>query len=114
MHEIGKPAWKCPMHAWLQPMHARMSSRRPSAVFAGSSGSQMRARVMTVASASPAAMIASASCGCEIRPATITGTRTTAFVRRASGAVYPFAIGVGGTMWSEPARVADVPATTLT
>ena len=35
------------MQAWLQPMQARMSSSRPAAVLAGSSGSQISARVMT-------------------------------------------------------------------
>jgi hypothetical protein len=114
MHEIGNPAWKCPMQAWLQPMQARISSSRPCAVLAGSSGSQISARVITVMSACPAARIASASCGWLIRPATITGTRTTALARAASGAVYPFGMGDGGTIWSDPARVADVPATTLT
>ena len=102
------------MHAWLQPMQARMSSRRPCAALAGSSGSQIRARVMTHMSAWPAARIASASCGWLIRPATMTGTRTTRLDPSRSGAVYPFAMGLGGTMWSEPASVADVPATTLT
>ncbi len=62
------------MQAWLQPMQARMSSSRPAAVLAGSSGSQISARVMTHASAWPAARIASASCGWLIRPATKTGT----------------------------------------
>ena len=75
------------MQAWLQPMHARMSSSRPASVFAGSSGSQMSARVITQASACSAARIASASCGWLIRPATKTGTPTTAFARAASGAV---------------------------
>ena len=75
------------MQAWLQPMHARMSSSRPCAVLAGSSGSQMSARVMTHRSAWPAARIASASWGWLIRPATMTGTRTAALVRAASGAV---------------------------
>ncbi len=102
------------MHAWLQPMQARMSSSRPAAVLAGSSGSQIRARVITQASACPASRIASASWGWLIRPATKTGTRTTDFARAARGAVYPLGQGVGGTMWSEPASVADVPATTLT
>jgi hypothetical protein len=114
MHEMGNPAWKCPMQAWLQPMQARMSSSRPCAVLAGSSGSQIRARVMTQRSACPAARMASASCGWLIRPATITGTRIAALARAASGAVYAFGMGVGGTMWSEPASVAEVPATTLT
>ena len=87
MHEIGKPAWKWPMQAWLHPMQARMSSIRPAAVLAGSSGSQISARVMTHASAWPAARIASASWGWLIRPATRTGTRTAAFARAARGAV---------------------------
>ncbi len=49
------------MQAWLQPMQARMSSVRPSAALAGSSGSQISARVMTHMSAWPAARIISAS-----------------------------------------------------
>ena len=102
------------MQAWLHPMHARMSSSRPWTVLAGSSGSQIRARVIAVMSACPAASTASASCGCVSRPATMTGTATAAFARAASGAVYPLGSGVGGTMWSEPASVALVPATTLT
>ena len=75
------------MQAWLQPMQARMSSRRPRAALAGSSGSQMSARVMTHRSAWPAARIASASWGWLIRPATMTGTRTTCLTRAANGAV---------------------------
>ncbi len=49
-----------------------------------------------------------------MRPATSTGTRTAALVRAAYRAVYPAAMGDGGTMWSEPASVAEVPRTTLT
>ena len=75
------------MQAWLQPMQALMSSRRPASVLAGSSGSQISARVITHASACPASRIASASCGWLIRPATNTGTETTAFARAARGAV---------------------------
>jgi len=77
----------------------------------GSSGSQINARVMTHMSAEPAARISSASCGCVIRPATMTGTETARLTFAADGAVYPAAIGDGGTMWSEPASVADVPRT---
>ncbi len=69
---------------------------------------------MTQASAWPSSRTRSASCGWLIRPATMTGTDTTPFARAASGAVYAFGTVIGGTMWSEPARVADVPATTLT
>ena len=75
------------MHAWLQPMQARISSVRPSAAFIGSSGSQIRARVITQASACPSSRTRSASCGWLIRPATMTGTETTAFACAASGAV---------------------------
>jgi len=114
MQEIGKPAWKWPMQAWLQPMQARISSARPVAALIGRSGSQMSARVIATASACPAAMMCSASCGWFTRPATMTGTRTTCFVAAASGAVYAFAIAIDGTMWSEPPSVAELPATTLT
>ena len=75
------------MQAWLQPMHARMSSSSPASAFAGIRGSQIRARVITVASASPRARIRSASCGWLMRPATITGTDTASFTRAESGAV---------------------------
>ncbi len=75
------------MHAWLQPTQARISSVRPSAALTGRSGSQISARVMTQASAWPSSRTRSASCGWLIRPATMTGTRTTAFARAARGAV---------------------------
>ncbi len=102
------------MHAWLQPMQARMSSRRPSAALAGSSGSQMSARVMIVMSQAPAASAFSASCGWLKRAARKIGTLTVARTRAACGRMYPVAIGDGGTMWSEPSSDADVPIITLT
>src|ERR1017187_6480569 len=102
------------MQAWLQPMHARIVASAPDLALAGISGSQISARVITVASASPRRRISSASCGWLIRPATMTGTETTGLTRAASGAVYPAGYAIDGTMWSEPAVVAEVPATTET
>ncbi len=63
MHEIADPRWKCPMHAWLQPMHAQIESTSLRSAFAGIVGSQMRARVIAHASACPRAITASHSCG---------------------------------------------------
>lgn len=87
MHEIGYPSWKWPIQAWLHPMQARISSVRSSAALTGSSGSQIRALVIAQAPACPPAMICSASWGWLIRPATMTGTPTTARTLVASGAV---------------------------
>ena len=86
MQEIGNPRWKWPMQAWLQPMQARMSSVCPAFASPGISGSQIIALVITQASACPAAMICSASCGWLIRPATRTGTVTAARSFADSGA----------------------------
>ncbi len=102
------------MQAWLQPMQARISSTWPADALAGRSGSQIRARVIATASACPAAITWSPSCGWLIRPATITGTLTTLLTLAASGAVYAAGKLMGGTMWSDPVSVAEVPATTLT
>ena len=66
------------MHAWLQPMQARISSASPCSALAGISGSQINARVMTTMSACPLASTCSPSCGWLMRPATMTGTLTTA------------------------------------
>ncbi len=74
------------MQAWLQPMQARMSSVCPACASAGMSGSQISALVITHASAWPAAMMCSASCGWLIRPATRTGTSTAARSFAGSGA----------------------------
>jgi hypothetical protein len=93
-------------------MQARMSSVRPCSAFEGISGSQIIARVMPQASASPRARIASAICGWLIRPVTITGLLTAFFTAAANGAVYPCVSAIGGTMWMAPAKDADVPATT--
>src|SRR5882757_2116287 len=102
------------MQAWLQPMHARMSSANPSRAFAGIAGSQIRARVMAQASACPAAMIFSASWGWLIRPATMTGTPTTFLIAAANGAVYAAGRDMGGAMCTAPERLAELPAHTLT
>ncbi len=67
------------MHAWLQAMQARMSSRRPASASAGMLGSQMSALFMMTASAKPSAMMRSASCGWFTRPAANTGTETRSF-----------------------------------
>ena len=74
------------MHAWLQPMQARISSARPCSALVGISGSQISARVMTTMSACSFASTCSASCGWLIRPATITGTLTTFLTFCAMGA----------------------------
>ena len=86
------------MQAWLQPTHERIASNSPRAAFAGMSGSQINARVITAASASPRARIRSASWGAVMRPATMTGTGTTDLTRAPSGAVYPIGTVIGGTM----------------
>ncbi len=74
------------MQAWLQPMHARISSTSPCSAFAGITGSQIMALVIATRSACPLASTASPSCGWLIRPATITGTLTASFTRCAIGA----------------------------
>ena len=38
MQEIGRPSWKWPMQAWLQPMQARMSSVGPALALFGHLG----------------------------------------------------------------------------
>ena len=98
------------MQAWLQPMQARMSSSRPCAVLAGSSGSQMSARVMTHRSACAGGEDRLGLLGLADAPgdhhrdpddAPSSGRRAAPCSRSA--------MGDGGTMWSEPASVADVP-----
>src|SRR5215467_9696425 len=102
------------MHAWLHPMHARISSTEPCLALFGISGSQISALVMAQASACPAEMTSSASCGWLMRPATMTGTRITSLILAASGAVEAGGRLMGGTMCTDPPSVAEVPAVTLT
>ena len=71
------------MHPSLAPTQTRMSPTCPAIAFRGISGSAIRARVMPTRSQTPAARAASASAGVTMRPATITGTRTTPRVRAA-------------------------------
>ena len=79
----------------------------------GSCGSQISARVMTQASAAPAARICSASCGWLIRPATMTGHSTASRTRRPRRRDVAVGDRIGGTMWSEPASDAEVPVVTF-
>ena len=84
------------MHAWLQPMQARISSASPCSALAGSSGSQISARVMPTMSAWPLASTCSPSCGWLMRPATMTGTLTACLTCSDNGATYAGAKLIGG------------------
>src|SRR3954452_25086584 len=98
------------MQPWLQPM--QVVCRSPRRARLGIEGSVISARVISHASQSPAAIIASAWPGSTMRPVAITGTVTAAFIDRANPVTAQWAIGEGGTIQLDPRYVEDEPSAT--
>ena len=102
------------MQAWLQAMQARISSLRPLSASWGMVGSQMSARFM---------MHGVGLAGFEepfglLRLVDPSGDEhrdvdELADLGRCRGRYRRSAMFIGGTMWSEPASVAEVPTVTL-
>ena len=68
----GPPISQREMH-WLQPMHSRMSSSRPSSILLGRNGSEIDGRAAPMMSYWPELMIATIVSGLVIRPTPTTG-----------------------------------------
>ncbi len=68
----GPPISQREMH-WLQPMHSRMSSARPSSIFRGRNGSEIDGRAAPMMSNWPELMMCNMVSGLTIRPTPTTG-----------------------------------------
>ncbi len=86
------------MQAWLQPMHASTSARRPVAAFSTSSGSAISARVIPTASAAPDSTRRSAALRSTTRVVAISGTPTASRSVPSDAAIAVSATGGGGAI----------------
>ena len=73
MHTIGGPPISQREMHWLQPMHSRMSSKRPSSILFGRNGSEIDGRAAPMMSNCPELMMATMVSGFVIRPTPTTG-----------------------------------------
>ena len=68
MHQIGGPPISHRETQTLQPMHSRMSSRRPSSILRGRNGSEIDGRAAPMMSHCPELMASSITSGSVKRP----------------------------------------------
>ena len=73
----------------LQPMHSRMSSRRPSSILRGSQGSEMDGRQVAMMSSEPDSMASTMRSGLVKRPTPRTGFFATPLTAFCHGSMRP-------------------------
>ncbi len=76
----------------LQPMHSRMSSRRPSSIFFGRNGSEIDGRQVAMMSSAPPLIASIIRSGLVQRPTPSTGFFVTSLIRFCQGIARPDAI----------------------
>ena len=99
------------MHA-LQPMQRRTRSPAPVRTLRGSSGSVISARVIPNASATPAAIIASAWAGSTTRVVAISGRPS--LNGSVSSPIRSCGVGGGGAIPVQPSNVDELPTARCT